>query len=73
MRRVGLILLAAGLSGFLFASAQRAGYAASVKAASAPASEPSQRAYERWETARWLLLGMAVMGAVFTVLPGKAS
>ena len=24
-----------------------------------------------WETARWLLLGMAVTGLVFTILPGK--
>jgi hypothetical protein len=24
-----------------------------------------------WETARWLLLGMAVTGFVFTILPGK--
>jgi hypothetical protein len=24
-----------------------------------------------WETARWLLLGLAVTGFVFTVLPGK--
>jgi len=24
-----------------------------------------------WETARWLLLGVAVTGFVFTVLPGK--
>ena len=25
-----------------------------------------------WETARWLLLGVAVTGLVFTILPGKA-
>jgi hypothetical protein len=25
----------------------------------------------RWESARWLLVGMGVIGAVFTVLPGK--
>jgi hypothetical protein len=73
MRRVGLILLAAGLAGFLFASAQRARHAASAKDASTPASETSRRAYESWETARWLLMGMAVMGAIFTVLPGKDS
>jgi hypothetical protein len=24
-----------------------------------------------WENARWMLLGVAVMGVVFTVLPGK--
>ena len=26
-----------------------------------------------WETARWMILGAAVMGLVFTVLPGKES
>ena len=25
-----------------------------------------------WENARWLLLGVAVMGLVFTILPGKS-
>ncbi len=54
MRRVGLIFLAAGLAGFLFASSQHA-------------SHPS---VEAWETGRWLLVGMAVMGVVFVVLPG---
>jgi hypothetical protein len=24
-----------------------------------------------WESARWMLLGVAVMGVVFTVFPGK--
>lgn len=24
-----------------------------------------------WESARWLLLGVAVMGLVFVILPGK--
>ncbi len=24
-----------------------------------------------WENARWMLLGVAVMGVVFTALPGK--
>ncbi len=57
MRRVGLIFLAAGLAGFLFASAQRARH-------------PS---VEAWETGRWLLVGMAVMGLVFVVLPGPRS
>ena len=77
MRRVGLILLVIGLAGFLFATAQRARYekAASAAAASqAPAGiEKSRRGVEAWETARWMILGAAVMGLVFTVLPGKES
>ena len=26
-----------------------------------------------WDTARWLLLGLAVIGLVFTILPGKTA
>jgi len=77
MRKVGLILLAAGLAGFLFASAQRAHYEKAAGAPSLPLSradgEKSRRGVEAWETARWMILGAAVMGLVFTVLPGKES
>ncbi len=55
MRRVGLLLLAAGLCGFLFGTAQSAG----------------REGREAWETARWLFVGTAVIGLVFTALPGK--
>ena len=56
VRRVGLILLAVGLAGFLLASgrAARADHSAAA-----------------WEESRWLLAGAAVIGAVFTLLPGK--
>ena len=73
MRKVGLILLAAGLAGFLFASAQRAHYERAASAASSGEGEKSRRGAEAWETARWMILGAAVMGLVFTVLPGKES
>ena len=73
MRKVGLILLAAGLAGFLFASAQRARYERAASAASSGEGEKSRRGVEAWETARWMILGTAVMGLVFTVLPGKES
>jgi len=53
MRRVGLVVLALGLAGFLLASGDRA------------------RRGESWEKARWILLGVAVSGLVFTILPGK--
>jgi ethanolamine transporter EutH len=26
---------------------------------------------DAWETARWMLAGVAVMGVVFTIFPGK--
>ena len=70
MRRLGLVLLAAGLAGFLFASAQKRRY---EPAASADASSSSAAAVHRWETTRWLLAGMGVIGLVFTVLPGKSA
>jgi hypothetical protein len=73
MRKVGLILLAAGLAGFLFASAQRAHYEKTQGVASAAELVASRRRVEGWETARWLILGAAVMGLVFTVLPGRES
>ncbi len=67
MRRLGLVLLAAGLAGFLFASAQKT----RSEAAAAAASAPESAAAYRWEATRWLLVGMGVIGLVFTVLPGK--
>ena len=53
MRRVGVVLVALGVAGFLFASHA--------------ASEPGRG----WDDARWALLGIAVMGVVFNVLPGR--
>ena len=69
MRRLGLVLLAAGLAGFLFASARKAHFD-SAAAGEAVSSPPAAAVY-RWETTRWLLVGMGVIGLVFTVLPGK--
>lgn len=67
MRRLGLLLLAAGLAGFLFATAQK-----NRHAAAAPEAGTAENAVVyRWETTRWLLVGMGVIGLVFTVLPGK--
>jgi hypothetical protein len=71
MRRVGLVLLAIGLAGFLLASAQRARYETAEGAVSAAASAEERKLRDTWETARWLLAGTAVMGIVFTALPGK--
>ena len=71
MRRVGLVLLAVGLAGFFFASTQRVQAEKATRGTSAESSVRARRASERWETTRWLLLGAAVMGLVFTILPGK--
>ena len=70
MRRICLVLLAIGLAGFLFASARKSHY--QTGAASATASSPAEEEnLHRWEAARWLLVGVGVIGVVFTVLPGK--
>lgn len=71
MRRVGLIFLAVGLTGFLFASTQRARYETAEGTPGATVSPQDRKVRDAWETGRWLLMGMAVMGVVFTVLPGK--
>ena len=77
MRRVGLILLAIGLAGFLFASARRsrAQEPDGSRAESADRGALSSDAWtaDAWETTRWLFMGVVVMGVVFTVLPGKRS
>lgn len=54
MRRTGLVMLAAGLAGFLLEPVVRT--AAHARA---------------WEDARWMFLGLAVMGVFFTIFPGK--
>jgi hypothetical protein len=69
VRRVGLVFLAIGLSGFLLASGARA--RGETPEAAALAGSPQDRIREAWETWRWLFVGVAVMGVVFTVFPGK--
>jgi len=69
VRRIGLVLLAIGLAGFLFASARKSHY--ETGAASATAASRAAETVLRWEAARWLLVGVGVIGVVFTVLPGK--
>lgn len=71
MRRIGLILLAIGLAGFLFASARKSHYETVATDAAGSVSSPAAEGVLRWEAARWLLVGVGVIGVVFTVLPGK--
>ena len=35
------------------------------------ASRVSSSPQDTWETARWMFMGVVVMGIVFTLLPGK--
>jgi hypothetical protein len=73
MRRVGLILIAIGVAGFLLASSQKARYATAegTPASSTTAPAATRRARDAWESARWLLVGTGVIGLVFTALPGR--
>jgi hypothetical protein len=69
VRRVGLVFLAIGLSGFLLASGGR--LRREAPEAVAQAASPQEDRTRAWETWRWLFVGVAVMGIVFTVFPGK--
>jgi hypothetical protein len=71
MRRIGIVLLVIGLAGFLLATSQRARYDSVEGGLKATFSSSERSKKETWETARWMLLGVAVIGIVFTVLPGK--
>jgi len=71
MRRIGLILLVLGIAGFLLASSRRAGYDSVEGALKSTFSSEQRGRKEMWETARWLSLGMGVIGVVFILLPGK--
>jgi len=71
MRRIGIILLILGAVGFLIASSQRGGYDSVEGALKTTFSSEERSKKEGWETARWLSLGMGVVGLVFVLLPGK--
>ncbi len=71
MRRIGMILLVLGVVGFLIASSRRAGYDSVEGAVKSTFSSSERSKKEGWETARWLSLGMGVIGLVFVLLPGK--
>ncbi|HEY3204668.1 MAG TPA: hypothetical protein VGL03_13545 [Thermoanaerobaculia bacterium] len=73
MRRIGIILIVVGLAGFLLASSQRAGYDTVEGGIKAAFSSSERAKKDAWDTARWMLVGVAVIGVVFTVLPGKKS
>lgn len=73
MRKIGLLLLAIGIAGFLIASSQRGGYDSVEGALKSTFSSTERSKKDFWETARWVLAGTAVMGVVFILLPGKKS
>ncbi len=71
MRRIGIVLLVVGLAGFLVASGQRGSYDSVEGSLKAVFSKDERAKKDAWETGRWIFVGVAVMGLVLTVLPGK--
>jgi hypothetical protein len=71
MRRLGIILIVLGLAGFLVASSQRAGYDSLEGKLKAAVSTEERGTRDLWENARWLFVGVGVIGIVLAVLPGK--
>jgi hypothetical protein len=71
MRRLGIVLLIVGLAGFLVASSQRASYDSLEGQFKAAVSKEERGRKDLWENARWLLVGVGVIGLVLIVLPGK--
>jgi len=73
MRRLGLIVLVLGIAGFLVASSQRGGYDTVQGQIKATFSQSEKSKKDFWETARWLSVGVGVIGIVLVILPGKKS
>ena len=71
MRRLGAIVLAIGIIGFLVASSRRGSYDSVEGALKTTFSQSERGKKDLWETARWLSVGVAVVGVVLVILPGK--
>jgi hypothetical protein len=71
MRRIGIALLVLGLAGFLIASSQRGGYDSVEGALKTTFSSEERSKKEGWEALRWVGLGLAIVGVVMTIAPGK--
>ena len=71
MRRLGIVLLVLGLLGFVLASSQRSGYDSVEGAVKSTFSSSERSKKEGWETARWVAVGLAAVGLVMVLVPGK--
>ena len=71
MRRTGIILLVLGLAGFLLASSQRSGYDTLEGQIKSAVSSEERSKRSAWDTARWLSVGVGVVGLVLVLMPGK--
>lgn len=71
MRRNGLILLAIGVILFLVASSQRKGYDSVEGVLKTTFSKDERGKSNLADTGRWVGLGLAAVGLVLVVIPGK--
>ena len=71
MKRGGIVLLVIGLVGFVLASSQRGSYDSVEGALKSTFSSSERSKKEGWETARWVSLGLAALGVVLVLVPGK--
>jgi uncharacterized membrane protein YbaN (DUF454 family) len=70
-RRLGAIVLAVGIAGFVFGTVQRGAYDTVEGKIKAAVSTEERKKKDTWETVRWLSLGAAVVGVILVILPGK--
>ena len=71
MKRMGIVLLVIGLAGFVWASSRRSGYDSVEGALKSTFSSSERSKKEGFETARWVCAGLAAVGLVLVVMPGK--
>jgi hypothetical protein len=71
MKRMGIALLVLGLAAFVVASSQRSGYNSVEGALKSTFSSSERSKKEGWETLRWVGVGVAALGLVLTLMPGK--
>ncbi len=69
MRRIGIVLLAIGLAGFVWASSQRAGYESVEGQLKSTFSSSERSKKEGWETGKWVSAAVAVVGLALIVAP----
>ena len=71
MRLIGIILLVAGLVGFVLTSSRRSGYDSVEGQLKSTFSSSERSKKEGFETGRWVSAGVAVVGLVLVFVPGK--
>ena len=71
MRRIGIALLVIGIAGFVLASSRRGGYDSVEGAIKTTFSSDERSKKEGWESLRWVGVGLAAVGLVMILVPGR--